>query len=533
MPFEILMEEIRLHSDQFVPLVLDRLFGTDAKASPNAEHIAANELMASGEVEAIITTNLDECLEAASNAPRVAVPVTGSFSITPADLLKVHGTIGRPDTIAATIRGVELRAESEQWQDSLVTALRGRSILFVGYSFSDRFDLTPALLNATEAGARFCWADRQHSNRAPAPVPIDTVITHDLSDARRSVLLVLQRELITNVHTPLGTWLEDPEQLRVARAAVQSAATAAGLSAARKLESLAALLYWIEEGEAACDLFEAGHASGAAIDHHTMARAYSRARRFRAALREFDYLLRSEEALPSPRVFQQVDWCMGAGWCARASGRPGFAERYYRAADAALARANMAIEDLNDGYIADQYLRGTAGQLIRRAEMAMNSRHREELLVRAEDMLRRLAALDSVDSKTRLLQDLARAEIALTRRDFALSASILERSRESVSRWADPHTLAVWNRLLAIADPPRFSRLRDDEIREAWTSGRRLEWLKIEVERLGFGRPGPLDWLRWRIRNATVACWDLAKDVFMQRQLKYVQHLRAGAHLAD
>jgi hypothetical protein len=49
---------------------------------------------------------------------------------------------------------------------------------------------------------------------------------------------------------------------------------------------------------------------------------------------------------------------------------------------------------------------------------------------------------------------------------------------------------------------------------EAWTDGRRIEWAKIQAERLGFDGYSRAPALTYAVRSLLLASWDLAKDVF-------------------
>lgn len=522
MSFEAFLEQVQLHSLDLVAALLQRLFPDAARAAPNQDHIAALRLFRDGPCDLLFTTNFDECFEAAAKTEMpelvVEVPVDTGFDVVRGrTLLKLHGTIARSASLAASTRGLDARARSAAWKDSLFSAIAGRNVLVVGYSFSDPFDITPVLRRAVQAGTRFYWArpiDEREGQRPRhgwrgSPLPLAGTVANDCSDPRTDILLLLAGLPRSEV----GRWVPEDEQAGVAGSAVAAAVGGIGLSLAVRLEIAAALLYWIEEGGLATDLFLRARDHGAPIDEHSVARAYARARRYSAALLAFNRILR--DGLPSDaieRAKKTIDVCMGAGWCARAGGRPGLGQRYYSRAEACLAEAGLVPETLGP-YLADQYFRSLAGQHIRFAEMAWARGAREGHLVRAETLLAHLEAVGEIEPKSRPLRDLALAQIALVRRERDQAVRLLERVKAEMELWGDPHDLAVCHRTLANSDPRRYGHLLREEAIIAWRRGRWLEWQKISVERLGFGRPGRLDPLRWRLRNSYIALWDAAKEL--------------------
>lgn len=511
MAFEAFLDEVRLHSGGFVPELIETLFSSDNR--PNADHHAAVRLLARGGVDLIITTNFDECIETAAAQVAlsldVIVPVTGPFSCRSGrTLVKLHGTVSRLDSVAAGMGGLDARARSGEWRASLLDTIAHRNVLVVGYSFSDPVDITPVLRDAEASGTRFCWARRvkKREYRSP-PVQVD-LIPHDFDDPQLNLLLLLSTPGQT-VPTAYGDRCDHEARVR---AAASLTAARVGLSTGRRLETAAALLYWIEEGELASDLFAAARGAGAPIDDHSMARALARARRYSAAVRVFERILASglpEDELARARM--TLDVCMGAAWCARAGGRPALADRFYvRAAEALEVMGGTAALR---GYLAEQYFRSLAGQRIRKAEMAWTRSGREQHLQTAERLLEQLATVPDIEPKSRSLQDLARAQIAIDRRRRSEAVRLLERAKAAIELWGDPHELAVCHRALASADPSRYGHLLQEEAAIARSRHRWLEWQKITLERLGLGRPSLLDPIRWRIRNAYIAFWDRGKEL--------------------
>lgn len=515
MSFEVVLQEISLHSGSFVPELLAELVPGKEQSRVNQDHRAVAALLRTGHVDLVVTTNFDECIEAATEEidTDVLVPVAEEFKVVRNALLKLHGTISRHSTLAATASGVSQRAASAEWHRSLVRAVSGRNVLFVGYGFADALDITPALREAASAGGRFYWA---RPDVRAAPVPLVGIVKHVFGERSSSVLVALAKKYadFTVGDGDIGPWLGDEAQRSLAASAASSAARRTGLNTARRLASFGALLYWVEEGEESLALFRAARQLDTAeVDTHTIARALARSRRYRSAVTLFERMLQRE--LPEERrerVFAAVDWCMGAGWCARAGGRPGYGTRFYERAEHELRDAGIKPEELPPG-LADQYFRSLAGQHIRFAEMALSQRARDKHLRAAEALLSRLAQVGHVDLRVRPLRELALAQIALLRGENATAIRLLGQAHSAMLIWADPHELAVCRRLMAIADPARHGHLLREEGQRAWFRGRRMEWVKIQLERLGFGRPGRFDSLRWWARNSLIALWDLAKVI--------------------
>jgi pentatricopeptide repeat protein len=395
--------------------------------------------------------------------------------------------------------------------------LAGRNVLFIGYSFSDTFDITPALQVAARDGARFYWACRDGDSPAGLPVPIVATVPHDLSDARRNLLRCLVPRASTGYADPVG--FDGGAQLSVARGGVDATQAEAQLPAASKLAAFGALSYWLELGEEAIDYFTVSSlCPGSEVDRHLLARAYSRARRFRAAVRLFDLML-AEDLPPdkADRAKKTIDWCVGAGFCSATGGRPMRAAHYYRRAREAFNRAKQhgLLDERSIGPgLADQLLRSQAAQEVRLARWHKGW-DRERHLVRAARYLDRLEAIGGLELATRPLVVLDRARFELARGDRA-ALVLLGRAYDRIDPLRDPHVLSVCRRLMAIAsrDRPAQANLAA----EAWTDGRRIEWAKIQAERLGFDGYSRAPALTYAARSLLLASWDLAKDLLRPRR---------------
>ena len=512
-PFEVILGEVANHTEMFVPRLLEELMPSSTTA-PNRNHEAIAELFRHGLVDLLVTTNFDECQEAALGtiAPPPMVPVSGPFTVSGPGLLKLHGTISDPPTLAATPEGLGSRS-TDEWRGSLAAALAGRNILFVGYGFNDPFDIQPALRRAVQQGAHVYWACRgADADIGRLEFEVTSLIPHDLGDPRRNLLRMLADTKPLDRAAPHG--MSSIEQRASAEAAVDRTRDACPLPVDRKLAAFAALFYWIEEGDLALRYFEAAAACPGAtsVDRHTLARASLRARRGRRAVRLFDAMLREElpEADPE-RAAKEIDWCIGAGHVARTGGRPRLARTYFARARRALNRSGLRLEE--DPYLADQVMRSQAGEEVEAARMSATPARRARHLVLADDWLDRLQRVPGLSLSTRPLLDLERARIALLRGDRRAALARLEDARRTIDPLRDLHVVTMCDRLTAVAHRDDASLVALAEAAKA--RGQWIEWAKIRAEALGFTGYGRRLRLQRALHNLLLASWDLAKDVLL------------------
>lgn len=151
LPFEAVMQSL-IEVTGIDGLVAPFLGGT-----PTRTHQFIAVLAARGAVAGVMTTNVDQLQEMACEA--VGVPIDSRSTdmalavpfpdTTGLPLYKLHGDVGDTESLAVTIRrvatetGVEARAAAvERFWSSPDADL----VLVLGYSFSDRFDINPALV---------------------------------------------------------------------------------------------------------------------------------------------------------------------------------------------------------------------------------------------------------------------------------------------------------------------------------------------------------------------------------------------------
>jgi hypothetical protein len=500
--FEAVMGEVAGHTGGLVGDYLRRLYPSKARSQPNSNHRVIVELAQAGDCSLVVTTNFDQCIEAAGfPADRVLVPGPRGFETCPGTLLKVHGTSSRPASMAATPAGLSSRANSPAWSRSLLEAIRGRDVLCFGYSLRDWFDINPVLQKAVaSAGTRLVVFGPKLEKYADGPQ-----LAAFTRDDDYVALQVMAGKSPLRLAVPSRL-----DQDAAAQRALREAEAKFGLSPAMALQALAGLLHRVEDGENSLHLYAlAAQTPGTTVDDALMAAALLRARRYRAAERRLARVL----AGPLP-VWERIRLESGAGYLAQAGGRPDDAERHF-------SRAERLFEDEGRDLrpwpraAADEFLRGRAERLVRRAMGRWNERERHRDLDRAEvyyDMLCRYERSRGFLISVHLLVPMLKARIALGREDRAMARSILEAIAPDVIRWADPHLLIVHQRLLAAAAPERARRLVLPAVAESVRRGRWQEAGKAMGNLLGFygyGRSAPI---QMAVRNAFVRAWDSTKD---------------------
>lgn len=528
-PFEARIGEIAAHTGDFVPAFLQRLI---LGRCPNRNHKLIARLAAEW-FDVVITTNFDECLEDTLTQWKQVVPDMRGFS-QPGELsiIKLHGTIGEPDTVVATIRAIEERTARKRWTESLKRILSNRSVLFVGYGFHDDFDITPALLEAQKEGATFYWADRQpFLLRGTAarlrPIQID----HDLI---HNNLLELLAEATQN-RSATGHDLKEH-----AMEACIEVAQHSKIEVTQRLSALASVYYWAERGDRALQLFKELEKLDPTADHeHLLANAYMRARKFRSAGAIFDNLL--NERLPideTEKTFKWVEWNCGAGHCAGSGGRPYLASLYFDAAVQKLERASGGLDAfltyVYDSsrlrsrvvYIADQMLRGHAENEIRLALLTYGKVAKGQHLDKAEQeshhLLRVCKDFEDVEDVSIPLyveplvwRNLAR--ILLIRREVSTAAECCDRAISFAEAYGNPDIRITMLRTKAAAQPRLRFGLWSEMLR-AVLDGRLSEFAKLAAAFVGLDGYGRLSGpIQFTFRNIAIATLDYAKILFSPR----------------
>lgn len=171
LPFELTMESIAKE----VPV--DRLMDVFNASDPSAAHHLMARLARRGAITTIVTTNFDELFE---RALEMAGAVKGRDYVvtttsqlrnvnweTPGtSVLKLHGTISDRDGLGVTLQAVASGAAAAVMQGAmrnLVADPRSKSLLVLGYSCSDHFDISPAIESSAPGHVRVMFLDHSHA----------------------------------------------------------------------------------------------------------------------------------------------------------------------------------------------------------------------------------------------------------------------------------------------------------------------------------------------------------------------------------
>lgn len=165
--FEVLIDEIRkLHDPQ---LKIGRVFES---TSFNEYHSLLAQFLLRG--ASVLTTNFDNCIEnALGNRNIIRVLFTGEDLLGKPPrsgvLIKIHGSNSLGDVegsnlvisikaLAATSHGF---ARFPRWRSYLKSFLKNKTLIVIGYSGSDEFDVVPAILTARPK--QIIWFDYDKS----------------------------------------------------------------------------------------------------------------------------------------------------------------------------------------------------------------------------------------------------------------------------------------------------------------------------------------------------------------------------------
>ncbi len=137
-----------------------------ADAPPNWYHNIISELCKEKKIDCIVTTNFDSCLEKALSEQGVAYNVivneddeySDDRSIT--NVFKIHGTIDRKGAsylargLGATLESIAIGLQA--WKhDLLLRLLNQYTLVLLGYSGSDSYDINPLLYEMSNQ--HLCW----------------------------------------------------------------------------------------------------------------------------------------------------------------------------------------------------------------------------------------------------------------------------------------------------------------------------------------------------------------------------------------
>lgn len=153
LPFELFIEILLEDGIDFISEVY-------AAGEPNLNHILFAKMMKMGYLRTIVTTNFDRLIERALEAEGLAAGSGYDLLSRESDfaridwsepkcrLIKIHGTVDDPTTLAATIRAITAQRPSESRRsvvEHVFSIGADANVLVLGYSCSDVFDIAPQI----------------------------------------------------------------------------------------------------------------------------------------------------------------------------------------------------------------------------------------------------------------------------------------------------------------------------------------------------------------------------------------------------
>ncbi|MFA4835351.1 MAG: tetratricopeptide repeat protein [Dehalococcoidia bacterium] len=160
LPFEAFIET--LHDNSKIDEILE-IYNADAyqpHVEPNANHMMLARLVAAGKVRTIVTTNFDQLIEKALEKQGKQAGVDYDVIYREEDfkhigwtqdrcrLIKIHGSIDDKKAMDITLRQVakkELSEARERIISHVFSQGKHKTVLIMGYSCSDVFDLSPQI----------------------------------------------------------------------------------------------------------------------------------------------------------------------------------------------------------------------------------------------------------------------------------------------------------------------------------------------------------------------------------------------------
>jgi len=176
LPFERFMEIILESMDESVRTGFLNLFGLGAPAG--CHHFLA-ALAKKKLVRAIYTTNFDTHIEGALKAAALTPGLDYEVSYQPerfqeidwsrdtVRVIKLHGNVEAPLELGTTVARIATPAFRQYIESAIARVLQGDpapSLLVLGYSFSDRFDISPVLSQCSKTERPATIVGVQHEN---------------------------------------------------------------------------------------------------------------------------------------------------------------------------------------------------------------------------------------------------------------------------------------------------------------------------------------------------------------------------------
>lgn len=183
LPFEAFMELLALNSN------IDRLLDIFRAGKPNRNHRLVAKLTKAHLIKTIVTTNFDALLEMALEEEGLerdrdyrVFYQEQQFSelnyeelnqLDATTLLKLHGSISDEQSIRMNMRNVAGRAHVAARANALQYAFSAsyhRNVVILGYSCSDRFDISPLIRNLKEPTSQVFLVEHNQLDQPPESI---------------------------------------------------------------------------------------------------------------------------------------------------------------------------------------------------------------------------------------------------------------------------------------------------------------------------------------------------------------------------
>ena len=164
LPLEMLLGTIKENSE------FSKVLNVFMNSHPNMNHIMVSELAKRRIVKTIVTTNFDTLIEQSLKKSGLILDKDylvfsdeqdfKNYSRNGLDdiinIIKIHGTIEKPDSIRTTMKQIANSLLSERRMRLIKSVFNDPTavILVIGYSFTDNFDINPALLSIEKPKSR-------------------------------------------------------------------------------------------------------------------------------------------------------------------------------------------------------------------------------------------------------------------------------------------------------------------------------------------------------------------------------------------
>jgi len=174
LPFEAFMETLRDNSDP------SEIFGIYNLGEPNTNHFLLAKLAKAGYITTICTTNFDLLIEKAFASENLVKEHDYRVFYKEEDLdgidwddntirlIKIHGSVEDKDNMAITLGQVASQILSRQRQlviENIFSKGTHRSVLVLGYSCSDVFDISPQIETIRKNHKRVIFVDHHEDKR--------------------------------------------------------------------------------------------------------------------------------------------------------------------------------------------------------------------------------------------------------------------------------------------------------------------------------------------------------------------------------